>query len=160
MNLDALFEDLEAEGYFASQTESTEELDKELCKSLLVVRDNEPDLILVLPLVGKDFIAGFQNRRSRSTWLIIQDYSYLQPQDAGTRLQKAKLSIKSIIEAHLIGTSINIGLSSTNPEQTGFITGLTGSQIEFISHEGLVLWIPIKRLRYLAVEKLSIESKV
>jgi hypothetical protein len=160
MNLDALLEDLEAEGYFASQVATSEEESKGFCKSLLVVRENAVDIQLALPLLGKDFIAGFQNRRSKSTWLIIQNYNYLQPQDSGTRLQRAKLSIKTIIEAHLIGTGLIVGLGGANSEQLGFITSVIGNQIELITYEGLVLWLPIKNIEYLAVEKLSIESKV
>ena len=160
MNLDALIEDLEAEGYFASKVQTAEEATKEFCKSVLIVRANTADIQLALPLLGKDFIAGFQNRRSRSTWLIIQHYDYLQPQDSGTSLQQAKLSIKTIIEAHLIGTALSIGLGAANSEQIGFITSVIGNQIEFISYEGLVFWIPMKNIEYLAVEKLSIESKV
>jgi hypothetical protein len=75
-------------------------------------------------------------------------------------LQQAKLSIKTIIEAHLIGTALSIGLGAANSEQIGFITSVIGNQIEFISYEGLVFWIPMKNIDYLAVEKLSIESKV
>jgi hypothetical protein len=160
MNLDALLEDLEAEGYFASRMQTQDQQSKEFCKSLLVVRENAADIQLALPLLGKDFIAGFQNRRSKSTWLIIQNYNYLQPQDSGTRLQLAKLSIKTIIEAHLIGTALSLAVGASSSEHIGFITSVIGNQIEFISYEGLVLWIPLKNIEYLAVEKLSIESKV
>ena len=160
MNIDALLEDLEAQGYFASTTDHSQQKPKQLCKSVLVVREGFPDLYLAMPLLGKDFIAGFQNRITKSSWLVIRQYSFLEPQDYGTELQLTQLSLIEITKAHLIGVPIRIGLVDQSSELNGYITGNFSKMIEFVSFEARTLWIPISQVDYMVVDKLSINSKV
>ena len=160
MNIEALLEDLEAQGYFASTKEDEPKEPRSFCKSILVIRDDLPDLYLVMPLKGKNFIAGFQNRITKSSWLIINDYSYLKPQDLGTELQETSLSINAIAQAHLIGVPLRLALKSQNSELNGYITRTFSNMIEFVSFEAERLWIPTARLNYVVVEKLSINSQV
>lgn len=160
MNIDALLEDLEAQGYFASTSDEGGRETKQLCKSVLVVRENLPNVFLALPLSGKDFIAGFQNRITKSSWLLIRDYSLLEPQDHGTELQLTQLSLSDIAQAHLIGVPLRIGLADDSPELTGYITRTFAKMIEFISFEAKTLWIPIAQVNYVVVDKLSINSQV
>jgi len=160
MNIDALLEDLEAQGYFASTNAVRPPEAKPLCKSILVVRENLPDVFLALPLLGKDFIAGFQNRITKSSWLVIRDYSFCEPQDHGTELQMTKLSLNDIACAHLIGVPLRVGLAGQAPELTGYITGTFSKVLEFISFEAKTLWIPINQVNYVVVDKLSINPKV
>jgi hypothetical protein len=160
MNIDALLEDLEAQGYFASTAEQSQQKPNQLCKSVLVVREGLPDVYLAMPLLGKDFIAGFQNRITKSSWLVIRQYSFLEPQDYGTELQLTQLSLIEITKAHLIGVPIRIGLVDQSPELNGYITGNFSKMIEFVSFEARTLWIPIAQVDYMVVDKLSINSKV
>ena len=160
MNIDALLEDLEAQGYFASTADQSQQKPKQLCKSVLVVREGLPDVYLAMPLLGKDFIAGFQNRITKSSWLVIRQYSFLEPQDYGTELQLTQLSLREITKAHLIGVPIRIGLVGQSPELNGYITGNFSKMIEFVSFEARTLWIPIAQVDYMVVDKLSINSKV
>jgi hypothetical protein len=113
-----------------------------------------------MPLLGKDFIAGFQNRITKSSWLVIRQYSFLEPQDYGTELQLTQLSLIEITKAHLIGVPIRIGLVDQSPELNGYITGNFSKMIEFVSFEARTLWIPIGQVDYMVVDKLSINSKV
>ena len=160
MNIEALLEDLEAQGYFASTKDDEPQTQKPFCKSVLVIRENLAAVYLAMPLKGKNFIAGFQNRISKSSWLIIRDYSYLTPQDQGTQLQETKLSINEIAQAHLIGVPLRLGVKSQNAELTGYITRTFSKMIEFVSFEAERLWIPTAQLNYLVVDKLSINSQV
>jgi hypothetical protein len=160
MNIEALIEDLEAQGYFASTKHDDAQELRSLCKSVLVIRENLPDLYLAMPLKGKNFIAGFQNRITKSSWLIICDYSYLIPQDQGTELQETKLSINEIAQAHLIGVPLRIAIESQNSELNGYITRTFSKMIEFVSFEAQRLWIPTDQLNYVVVDKLSINSQV
>jgi hypothetical protein len=158
MNLDALLEDLEAQGYFAStETEAIPESNA-LCRSVIVVRSSCHDAALVMPLLGKDFIAGFQNRITKSSWLLIQDYSYLRPLDQGNALQATQLSFKKVVQKHLIGVSLRLSLAPGSPEQVGYITRGFGDLFEFVTFEAKTLWIPSRNIIYLVVDKLSINS--
>jgi hypothetical protein len=160
MNIDAILEDLEAQGYFASTTKNEQQETKLLCKSVFVVRENVSDVALAMPLLGKDFIAGFLNRVTKSTWLLIRDYSYLNPQDQGTVLQETELTLKSVTQAHLIGVSLRLSLGVGSPELSGYITRIFSKMIEFVSFEAKVHWIPIAQVKYVAVDKISIKPQV
>lgn len=160
MNIDALLEDLEAEGYFASSNKEEDKDTETICKHVLVVRGNLTDLYLSLPLHGKNFIAGFVNKYSKSTWMIIQDYVYLQPQDVGTSIQSTKISIKRVIQDHLIGASVKLGLRNTSSEHLGYIIRVSGSILEFVSFDAKTLWIPLDRVSCLVVEKINTQTNL
>lgn len=160
MNLDAFFEDIEAQGYFASSQSQRNEEALPLSKFVLVAREDTPDLFLSMPLLGKDFIAGFQNRITRSSWILIQDYNHLELQENGTQVQVSKLDFKTVIQAHLIGGSIRIKVSLSTPEYCGYIIKVIGKMIEFVSFEAKPLLIPIASVKYLVVDKLSTEQEI
>jgi len=156
MNLDALIEDLEAQGYFAANASEEITVSLEVCKVVLVERENLPDLYLSLPLLGKDFVAGFKVINSKSSWQVFQEYKLLAPQDNATKLQRTRVSLQDLIKAHLIGTSVRISLVLNEPEITGYILGISGKLIEFVTFDARRLWIPVKSIKHMVVEKLSI----
>jgi hypothetical protein len=160
MNIDALLEDLEAEGYFASSNKEEDKESETICKQVLVIRESLTDLYLSLPLLGKDFIAGFVNKYSKSTWMIMQDYVFLQPQDVGTSLQSTKISFKRVVQAHLIGASVKLGLRNTSSEHLGYIIRVSGSILEFVTFEAKTFWIPLDRVSYLVVEKINTQTNL
>ena len=155
MNLEALIEDLEAQGYFATNASDDTEVPLTLCKLVLVVRENLPDLYLSIPLLGKDFIAGFKVINSKSSWQVFQDYQFLEPQDHGTKLQRTKVSLQELIKAHLIGTAVRVSLSFHESELSGYIVGVSGKLIEFVAFDARRMWIPIKNIKHMVVEKIS-----
>ena len=160
MNLDALFEDIEAQGYFASSQSEADQGTLPFSQSVLVVRQEFPDLYLSMPLLGKDFIAGFQNRITRSSWILIQDYNHLELQENGTQVQASKLNIKTVVQAHLIGASIRLKISNSSPEHCGYIIKVSEKMIEFVSLEAKAMLIPIVSVKYLVVDKLSTQTQV
>ena len=155
MDLDALIEDLEAEGYFASSESKGQEQPEDYCKLALIVRDKSADVYLSLPLLGKDFVAGFTATTAKSTWMVVPDYLFLTTQDAGTSLQKTTASLKQIINAHLIGSAAKLSLASSESEYLGYIVGTSGSLLEFVTFDAQRMLIPTKAIKSLVVEKLS-----
>lgn len=155
MNLDALIEDLEAEGYFASSESKEQEQPEDYCKLVLIVREKSPDVYLSLPLLGKDFVAGFTATTAKSTWMVIPDYLFLTTQDAGTSLQKTKANLKQIISSHLIGSAAKISLATNESEYPGYIVGTSGNLLEFVTFDAQRMLIPTTAIKSLVVEKLS-----
>ncbi|MEY3316913.1 MAG: hypothetical protein RLZZ503_115 [Actinomycetota bacterium] len=155
MNLDALIEDLEAEGYFASSGSEVNKDNEDYCKLILVVRQNNPDIYLSLPLLGKDFIAGFTATTSKGSWMVIQDYIFMRPQDLGTSIQKTKATLKEIVKKHLIGSAAKLSLAASESEYTGYIVGTSGRILEFVTFDAQRMLIPMKSIKSLVVEKLS-----
>ena len=160
MNLEALIEDLEAQGYFASAVAENNSNTRTFCKSALLSREKFPDVYLAMPLLGKDFVAGFQNRITRSSWLLIHQYIYLVPQDHGTEIQITKLSMKDILEAHLIGVPLRISFANEQPELPGYVIRVFSNMIEFVTFEAVSMWVPISQVNYLVVDKLSMKKEV
>ena len=155
MNLDALIEDLEAQAYFASNQGEDANATIELSKLVLVVRKNLPDVYLSMPLQGRGFIAGFKVTNTKSSWQVFQEYLYLEPQDHGTKLQRTKVSLQELITAHLIGVSVKMSLSANQAELSGYLVSVSGRHVEFVTLDAKRLWIPVKRIRHMVVEKLS-----
>jgi hypothetical protein len=155
MNLDALIEDLEAQAYFASNQGEDENTSIELCKLVLVVRKNLPDVYLSMPLQGRGFIAGFKVTNTKSSWQVFQEYLYLEPQDHGTKLQRTKVSLHELITSHLIGVSVKMSLSANQAELSGYLVSVSGRHLEFVTFEAKRLWITVKRIQHMVVEKLS-----
>ena len=155
MNLDALIEDLEAQGYFASNQSEDANANVELCKLVLVVRKNLPDVYLSMPLQGRGFIAGFIVMNTKSSWHVFQEYLYLEPQDHRTKLQRSKVTLQELITAHLIGTSVKLSLSANQAELSGYLVSVCGRHVELVTFDAKRLWIPVKRIRHMVVEKLS-----
>jgi hypothetical protein len=155
MNLDALIEDLEAEGYFASSAIQVNEDNHDYCKLILVVRENLSDLYLTLPLLGKDFIAGFITTATKNSWIIIQDYMFMVPQDVGTSIQETKATLNTIVNLHLIGSAAKLSLAAGESEYVGYIVGTSGKILEFVTFDAQRLLIPMKSIKSLVVEKLS-----
>jgi hypothetical protein len=153
MNLDALIEDLEAEGYFASSASEVNEDNQDYCKLILVVRENLSDLYLTLPLLGKNFIAGFTT--TKNSWTVIQDYMFMMPQDVGTSIQETKATLKAIVNLHLIGSAAKLSLAASESEYAGYIVGTSGKILEFVTFDAQRLLIPMKSIKSLVVEKLS-----
>ena len=156
MNLDALIEDLEAEGYFASNAGEVNEDNQDYCKLILVVREDKPDIYLSLPLLGKDFIAGFTATTSKSSWMVIQDYIFMMPQDLGTSIQKTKATLKEIVKMHLIGSAAKLSLAASESEYAGYIVGTSARILEFVTFDAQRMLIPMKAIKSMVVEKLSI----
>ena len=156
MNLDALIEDLEAEGYFASNAGEVNEDNQDYCKLILVVREDKPDIYLSLPLLGKDFIAGFTATTSKSSWMAIQDYMFMMPQDLGTSIQKTKATLQQIVKMHLIGSAAKLSLAASESEYAGYIVGTSARILEFVTFDAQRMLIPMKAIKSMVVEKLSI----
>jgi hypothetical protein len=151
MDLDVLFEDLEAQGYFHSKPQ-VEEASTENSKLVRVELQNNSHL-LSSPLLGLDFIAGFELRNNSIRWLIIPFHKIQQIQsvEAGTSLLDTQSDLISLIETKLLGRQIRI----MNPEQTiqGILIGISNNCLQIQAED--LLWLPVKSLGVLVVEKFS-----
>jgi hypothetical protein len=87
--------------------------------------------------------------------MVIQDYMFATAQDAGTTLQKTKATLKEIVKLHLIGSAAKVSLSATQTEYLGYIVGTSGRILEFVTFDAQRLLIPMKSIKSLVVEKLS-----
>jgi hypothetical protein len=77
-------------------------------------------------------------------------------QDGGTTLQKTKASFKKIVKMHLIGSAVKLSLAAGESEYAGYIVGISGRILEFVTFDAQRLMIPMKAIKSMVVEKLSI----
>lgn len=159
MNISAMIEDLEVEGYFASRSITEYQVQNSFYKSVRVITLEQIN-DLALPLQGKDFLAGFETKGTKSHWLVILNYSYLEVEDHRAKFQRTDLSFSLLITTHLINMFIRIKLLGQEQELSGYLISANKRFLDLITTSGSHLKIPIQSVSALAVEKLSIKDKL
>jgi len=154
MNLDALFEDLEAQAYF--QSKGMKSAERSTCRlAVLRSRTEFADLILSSPLLGLDFVAGFSSQNGQPTWQIVPHQSLLslQPADDSASFSEAHLSFSELIEFRLLGIPVAIHLAANGVQKLN-ISRVIGNFIEGYSDQGITI-ISMSAIERVVVENLS-----
>jgi hypothetical protein len=68
--------------------------------------------------------------------------------------------LKKIVKLHLIGTAAKLSLAAGETEFIGYIVGISGTTMEFVTFDAQRMLIPTKSIRSLVVEKLSIYIQI
>lgn len=160
MDISAMIEDLEAEGYFASTRASLEEVSSKFHERVRVVFGGLPITDLKLPLQGKDFLAGFEMSGTKSNWIVLVNYGYLEVESHKCAFQRTSLKLSELIEVHLINSFIELKLVNDSQKLAGYILKVNKHFIDFLTTSGKILKVPKSSIALLAVEKLSIKTKV
>jgi len=155
-----MIEDLEVEGYFASTKASLEEVSTRFHELVRVVFGDLPVIDLILPLQGKDFLAGFEISGTKSNWIVLVNYGYLELQSHEYAFQQTNLNLSSLIQGHLEQSLIQVRLLDQSEKLSGYILKANKHFIDFLTTAGKILKIPKSSIAWLAVEKLSIKTKV
>jgi hypothetical protein len=154
MNLDALFEDLEAQAYFHSKNHVFAEL--KTSKLVLVHRvpSDQGNLVLSSPLLGKDFIAGFV-KRIQPVWMVIPawGYSRIQSLDQGYQLSRAEIKFVELLEGKLCFSNLDLETKEGLLPEVQILSTF-GSSIE-ICKSGKVSFLSVNFLTAVVVENLS-----
>ena len=154
MNIDALFEDMEAEVYFhviASPVPTNG-----YCKLAVVAKGltGASRVVLSSPLLGEDFIAGFANPEHPS-WVVIPSGQLvsIESLDENKEFSKAKINLSTLIENKLSGVSIQIetNIGATRNAQ---ICSMHGRFIEVFA-AGKLVQLSIASILSITVENLS-----
>jgi hypothetical protein len=159
MNISAVLEDIEVEGYFASSKNTSEEVSVTFHERVRVVCA-ESIFDLVLPLRGKGFIAGFESNGSSGRWLVFTDYRYLEVGNLEDRFQRTSVNLPTLISSHLIHTLTRITLKGETQDIPGYPIKANKESLHIVTTSGINLLVPIRSIAALAVEKLSIKDKV
>ena len=151
MNLDAIFEDLEAQGYFQSNVRSAEQ-PAVIAKVVRVELDFASHLLTSV-LLGPDFLAGFELNNNQLRWLIIPagNIQILRAEDHGSNLLKTEGNLASLLELKLLGKSIKI--ISSEQTVSGLLLDVSTEFIKLQSDSHY--WIPLGSLGVVVVEKFS-----
>ena len=162
MNLEGLLEDLEAQGFFETYPKDYSEKQLTFTKYARVVLGDysQKNILLSMPLIGEDFVAGFTKFNSRTAWVLIHKYSLVRLLDEFQEPQHSSIKISQILEQQLQGINIRIKLDDLEPELFGIITGVENENLRFNSEQGMRLLLPIRSIGYVVVDKLSIQQKV
>jgi hypothetical protein len=160
MDISAMIEDLEVEGYFASTKASTKEASTQFHEGVRVVFGDLPVIDLMLPLQGKDFLAGFEMSGTKSSWLVLVNYGYLEVESHKCAFQRTSLKLSELIKVHLINSFIELALVDESEKLAGYILQANKHFIDFLTTSGKILKVPKSSIALLAVEKLSIKTKV
>lgn len=159
MNLESTLEDLEAQGYFASQIE-TSEVSSSTCRLVRISFVAElPDRYLANPILGRNFIGGFQANQISSAWhaLNLSSISHIETL-SGQNLLDTKATLLEVVERHLIQVALEIVL--VRSRVFGQVTLIEQNCLKFLTQDFRSLWIPESSICELVVENLSKHFKL
>jgi len=159
MNLESTLEDLEAQGYFASQVK-LEQSNNSLPSRLVRIsfEHESADKYLASPILGSNFIGGFSVNQKRPKWQAInlKNVAHIENLEGQTVLQ-TPASLLQIVEQHFIQVPVDIGLRESRV--IGGIKAIDGNCFRFESQDYRLLWIPESSVFELVVENLSAQIK-
>ena len=159
MNLESTLEDLEAQGYFASQIE-TNEASSNTCRLVRITFASElPDKYLASPILGGNFIGGFVANRSSSAWHAVNLSTISKIETlAGQNLLETKATLLEVVERHLVQVALELVLAKSRV--FGEVTAIDGSCLRFLTQDFRLLWIPESSICEVVVENLSKHFKL
>jgi hypothetical protein len=160
MNLEATLEDLEAQGFFATQAFNKPSNPAVAAKLVRVtLKSDNSAKYLTSPIMGSDFLGGFTTNERTTKWVAIHSHqiSLIENID-GQTIMETQASLQSILQEHLLGVQLDITMP--NIKVTGALLELQASFLKVQSQEGKLLWIPLGSFCYLAVENLSKQFKL
>jgi hypothetical protein len=148
MNIEALIEDLEAQGYFESHKPTQSEKRTSNSIRLLFNSNDEASQLLFSPLIGTDFICGVT---SDFQWQItpICSLASLTILDNSEELLETEMSFTDLVTRVLIGVDVKITFNHS-PSLSGRILGVSGQWLALPS-----IRVPLVSIRSLVVENLS-----
>jgi hypothetical protein len=159
MNISAVLEDLEVEGFFASSKASDEQSSTVFHERVRVVCADEVNDLL-LPIQGKDFLAGFETNGSKNYWLVFLNFRYVEVENHSSTFQRTELNLSSLIQIHLTHCLIRARFFNQPQELTGYVISANKHFLDLVTPSGMCLKVSIQSISSLAVEKLSIKHKV
>jgi hypothetical protein len=159
MNLESTLEDLEAQGYFASQGKPQEALASAPSRLVRISFEKETaDKFLASPILGSNFIGGFSVNQMSPKWQAInlKNVAHIENLEGQTVLQ-TQASLLQIVEQQFLKVPVDIGLKESRV--IGFIKAIDGQCFRFETQDYRLLWIPESSVSDLVVENLSAHFK-
>lgn len=159
MNLESTLEDLEAQGYFASQVRPQEDLASAPSRLVRINFCHEAaDKYLASPILGSNFIGGFSVTPKSPKWQAInlKNVVHIENLEGQTVLQ-TPASLLQIVEQHFIQVPVDVGLRESRV--IGVIKAIDGNCFRFETQDHRLLWIPESSVSDLVVENLSAHFK-
>lgn len=154
MNIDALFEDLEALAFFHAREPNTPDVFDSKLVVVHRIPSGQGNLVLSSPILGYDFIAGFA-KREKPIWIVLPSiaFSRVETLDEHFRLSKADFSLAELIQQKLIRENVGI-VSDQGLLAKLQILSSFGSSIEILK-DGKVSQLSTSGIRAIVVENLS-----
>ena len=159
MNLESTLEDLEAQGYFASQVRPQEALSSAPSRLVRISFESEAaDKYLASPILGSNFIGGFSVNQKSPRWQAInlRNVAHIENLEGQSVLQ-TPASLIQIVEQHFLKVPVDVGLRESRV--IGVIKAIDGNCFRFETQDHRLLCIPESSVSDLVVENLSAHFK-
>jgi hypothetical protein len=149
MNIEATIEDLEAQGYFQSQTKPIKQTNVSKRVRLSLLDEDQSSFLLTSPIRGIDFIAGFV---PVANWRIfpsrfIQSVLFLHE---GEVLISSELGLAELLEQKFSGVVLRISFDKQVPDICG--------ELRSVDRDWLLIGnqlVPLSAVKCIAVDNLS-----
>jgi hypothetical protein len=161
MNVESTIEDLEAQAYFASIETSNRERTETPIVRISFLALEEAELYLKAPMLGTDFIAGFnlKPQGAEMHWLLIPMSSIQRIDTLSGSLQQVRIVISAehVMNQKLIGLKVSISQGMRFPKLVGVLVGSVDGLLKLEHSE--TSYLPVSSIRFLLVEKFSTDKK-
>ena len=154
MNLDNLFDDIEAEAFFLEIKREAESKNTAEVIQVLFKAEGIPDLYLYKPVIARDYLAGFKTKSQSRILIPIAQILIIRMPTLNTEILQARSDLVELLETSLFSKEIKFSFSSEVPEIQGQLIGRKQSLVQVISENGLLMF-PIQNVSMIAVEKIS-----
>jgi len=149
MNIEATLEDLEAQGYFQSQSKPIKQINISKKVRISLLDDDQSSFLLTSPIRGLDFIAGFV---SVANWRIfpsrfIQSVLFLEEAE---EVLSSDLGLAELLEQKFTDVVLRISFDKQVPDICGDLRSVDGDWL-LIGNQ----LVPINSVKCIAVENLS-----
>lgn len=161
MDIEATIEDLEAQAYFASLgATGIGDASKEIVQVNYSSPEN-PTCYLSRPLIGKDFIAGFDTKRQdgKSVWLLIPTTALQSVQSSLGEIEVGELEAIHLLRGKLLGERIQVRLVNRVPAISGILIKVQENLLSIQLPSLSLIHVNLTAVQNLAVEKLKIRDR-
>lgn len=157
MDIEATIEDLEAQAYFAS-IDVNQRITVAKAKVQITLNTiNIQVCILTMPIIGKDFVAGFCKDviAGRQTWLLVPNTALQFFEVIEGEPRSLEVNAHDFLQEKLLGAQVRISTTISSPPIIGRVLSSAENRLRLGLVSPREIQIPTNSILILAVEKLS-----
>jgi len=157
MDIDAAIEDLEAQAYFASIGVAETPKYSKVIIQVDYISPESPTSYLSWPIIGKDFIAGFdaKGQDGKLAWLLIPTRALQSITSTFGEIEMEELEAIGLLSKKVLGERVQVRFVNRSSAISGVLIRVQENFLSIRLPSLNLIHVNLSAVRYLAVEKLK-----